>query len=82
MADHRVRGHPSRLQLPGIPFRDAAPRRERFPAPVAVAAVVAIASNVVFTLRWGVSGAIVAYGLTQIAVAGGTMVVARWARRQ
>ena len=60
-----------------------ASRRERLLyAPVAVAAVVAVVSNIAFTLRWGVSGAIVAYALTQIAVAGGTMVVAQWARRQ
>ena len=56
-----------------------ASRRERLLyAPVAVAAVVAIVSNIALTLRWGIPGAIIAYGLTQLTVALGTMFVSRW----
>jgi O-antigen/teichoic acid export membrane protein len=56
-----------------------ASRRERLLyAPVVIAAIVAIGSNIALTLRWGIPGAIIAYGLTQLTVTVGTMVVSRW----
>jgi O-antigen/teichoic acid export membrane protein len=58
-----------------------ASRRERMLyAPVMIAAVVAIGSNLALTLRWGIPGAIVAYGLTQLTVAAGTLLVSHWSR--
>ena len=56
-----------------------ASRREKLLyAPVVIAAVVAIGSNLALTLRWGIPGAIIAYGLTQLTVTVGTMVMSRW----
>jgi O-antigen/teichoic acid export membrane protein len=58
-----------------------ASRRERLLyAPVVIAAVIAIGSNLLLTLRWGIPGAIVAYGLTQLAVAVGTMIMSHRSR--
>ena len=55
-----------------------ASRRERcLYAPIGVAALVAIAANVVFTLRWGIRGAMVAFALTQVTVAAGTILASR-----
>jgi O-antigen/teichoic acid export membrane protein len=59
-----------------------ASRRERLLyGPVALGALVAITGNILLTLRWGVSGAIVAYGITQLTVASGTILMARYSRR-
>ncbi|HET9233931.1 MAG TPA: hypothetical protein VFP10_07320 [Candidatus Eisenbacteria bacterium] len=55
-----------------------ASRRERFLyAPVIAGAVIALIANFLFTLRWGMSGAILAYGLTQLSVVAGMIVVIR-----